>query len=114
MSNRKKVIKALECCADKTGKCCYECPYKSECDIDQESVSFDSDPECVSFDMLKDALTLLREQKAVELLAIRKDIVDEVYDWIAECPACGMTWAMWHPDRMRFCPGCGKAVRWNE
>ena len=60
-----------------------------------------------------DIADLLREQESVEPLAIRKDIVDEVYDWIAECPACGMTWAMWHPDRMRFCPSCGKAVKWD-
>jgi len=59
-------------------------------------------------------LELLKEQKSEEPLIIQKDQVDEVYDYIAKCPECGMTWAMWHSEKMRYCPGCGKAVKWDD
>jgi hypothetical protein len=49
---------------------------------------------------IDDALALLREQEPEKPLSIRK----------IECPACGMTWAMLHRDRIRFCPGCGRKV----
>lgn len=101
MVDREKVIKALELEIKNTNswECMKECPYygKTECDC-YTQVSMD-------------ALELLKEQKP---LVIQKDVVDEVYDYIAECPECGMTWAMWHPDRMRYCTGCGKRVKWND
>ena len=64
--------------------------------------------ECA--ETIHNALELLREQ---EPIVIHKDIVDEIYDYIACCPECDMTWAMWFPEKMRFCPGCGKAVKWD-
>ena len=114
MPDREKVIKALKCCADKTGKCCYECPYEPECNSDQESVSFDSDPECVSFNMLKDALTLLQEQEPVEPTA-----EDEAIRVKYNCGVCGYLVGFVstiHDDmqyRAKFCPECGKRVKWE-
>ena len=98
MADREKVIKGLEHCGQPTE--CVGCPYDS------------LTGGC--FTKLKaDALELLKEQKPEEPLIIRKDEVDEVYDYIAKCPECGMTWAMWHSEKMRYCPGCGKAVKWD-
>ena len=59
------------------------------------------------------ALELLEEQECEGPLIIHKDEIDDVYDYIAECPECGMTWAMWHSEKMRYCPGCGRAVKWD-
>lgn len=99
MADREKVIKGLECCGDTMN--CNECPYDSEMG------------GC--FRNLKaDALNLLKEQKSEEPLIIHKGKVDEVYDYIAKCPECSMTWAMWHSEKMRYCPGCGRAVKWDD
>lgn len=60
------------------------------------------------------AVTALELLKAQEPLVIPKMEVDEIYDYIAECPECGMVWTMCHSEKMRFCPGCGKAVKWDD
>ena len=90
MNNREKVIK----------------------DFETEIMNFT--PSCTSDELLKEimetALELLKEQ---EPLIIRKESEDEIYNYIAECPECGTEWAMCHSEKMRFCPGCGKAVKWD-
>lgn len=47
-------------------------------------------------------------------LGIERGWVDEIYGYIAQCPSCGMEWAMYKEDKMRYCPGCGKRVKWID
>lgn len=104
MTGREKVVSGLRHCLfdhaaldilDVTNHC-NGCPYYTS-------------PEC-ECDLYYDALELLKVQ---EPLVIRKEDEDEIYDYIAECPECGVAWAMCPSEKMRFCPGCGKAVRWD-
>lgn len=109
MPDREKVIKGLECCLvfgeDLLYKC-DECPYRAT--EDERKVI---DWRCHLEELRKDALELLKGQ---EPLTIQSGRIDEIYNNIAECPECGMEWAMWLPDKMRYCPGCGKAVKWSD
>lgn len=52
MTDREKVIKGLECCAQMAGEACRKCPYTNEC----EDGLFAG-----SAHLAADALTLLRE-----------------------------------------------------
>ena len=102
MADREKVVKGLKTCTERS-VCCgcgYYKPYAPR--------TLNS-PLCYKI-MMKDALELLEEK---EPLIIKKDNVDEVYDYMAECPECGMIWAMWYSERMRYCPGCGRKVKWD-
>lgn len=62
----------------------------------------------------EEAEAILELLKGQEPLVIRKEIEDEIYDYIANCPECGMAWAMCRREKMRFCPGCGRAVKWDD
>lgn len=110
MPDRKKAIKGLECClvfGEDLLYRCDECPYRAT--EDERKVI---DWRCHLEELRKDALELLKLQ---EPLVIRKKIADEILDdYIAECPECGMVWSMWHSEKMRFCPGCVKAVKWDD
>ena len=105
MPDREKVLNGLTCCLDDWEPQCEKCPYAA---TDEERKHVDWD--CHKADLQKDALELLKGQ---EPLVIRKGIIEEIYNYIAECPECGMVWAMYHPEKMRFCTGCGKAVKWD-
>lgn len=96
MVDREKVIKGLGLCIDEH-KDCNNCCYHNVGIF------------CVDV-LMRDALELLKEQ---EPIIIHKYEFDEIYNYIAVCPECEMEWAMWKPDRMRYCPGCGKAVKWD-
>ena len=98
MADREKVIKGLETCYCPPSKC-EVCPYN---DLPSWGCN---NALCL------DALKLLKEQ---EPIIIPMDEIDEIYSYIAVCPKCKMTWTMWRPDRMRYCPGCGKAMKWDE
>lgn len=98
MIDKEKVMQWLKICAN---GCEDGCPY--------EYKNLVYRVECKA-DLMSDALEMLEEK---EPIVIHKNIVDEIYDYIACCPECDMTWAMWYPEKMRFCPGCGKAVKWE-
>lgn len=103
MTDRKKVIKGLEMCIKDIE--CTGCPYEEEC--------FDvTDDRQFGESMMRDALTLLKEQEAVE----PKEIVNEHFPigdfrrtigW--HCGKCGKT-LMGDGD---YCSYCGRAVKWE-
>ena len=61
--------------------------------------------------ILKDAITLLKEQ---EPITIKQERIDEFYGTVSRCPKCDCVWIMGDVDDMHFCPKCGQAVKWNE
>ena len=70
-------------------------------------------PECCA-DIVKwidEALELLKDQEAIVIKRPKK--LDEIYDYVAHCPECHMQWAMDDSERMRYCPGCGRRVKWD-
>ena len=90
MPDREKVIKGLECCDHID---CASCPY------------YDTalGGGC---DMYDDALALLKEQEAVE--PINPDTASD--PWF-RCGACKQA----IPDsQFRFCPWCGRKIRWED
>lgn len=102
MTDREKVIEELE--------------RLSEWLFHQYQVVYDGDAPNYydAYKTVDDAIALLKEQEPEEPLIILKKRVEEVYDYLAECPKCCMEWAMWHSEKMRYCPGCGRKVKWNE
>ena len=101
MLDREKVLRGLECCAAMSGEECRKCPYGHEC----------RDTELPPYGiphLAADALILLREQEPVEPKG-------------EDCGECGYTLHRINydgPDKglrhewFRFCPSCGKAVKW--
>ena len=92
MTDREKVIKGLECCLhdedDGHGRLCEKCPY--DCG------------DCRK-DLYNDVLGLLKEQEP-----IRPDYDPATLTW--SCGNCGQTF-----DRCKnkFCPECGRKVKWE-
>lgn len=99
MPDREKVIKALECCDDKGSPNCEQCPY-----MDDDFVG-----TCASRNPLfRDALALLKGQEPIPCGEKIKagDVVLDFY----ECGYCKN--AIRKP--WRYCPFCGKAVKWDD
>ena len=67
--------------------------------------------------MMRDALALLREREPVKTEPVRFRVVraggSSYPFWDCVCEGCGFKTAMAHTD-WRFCPECGKAVKWDE
>ena len=108
MDKREKVIKGLTACVDDM---CEYCPY-----YDEEVPACDYFGRCNSKDMYREALELLKEQEAVKPCVA-------VDTWI--CSKCGHTLesqfliddkenpqVLVH-EQYNFCPGCGRAVKWD-
>lgn len=82
---------------------CDECPYEEQCvSIDQEY----EEP------MMRDVLELLKEQEAVEPYVDGEGnycckVCDTVVGW-EELTDAGLT-----PCVYKFCPECGRAVKWE-
>lgn len=104
MIDKKKVIKGLECCRNLNPPDDWDCP--EECPY-----SIESNPHrCCTFNpLLDDAIALFLEQEPVEPDG-------------ENCGECGYTLHRINydgPDRglrhewFRFCPACGKAVKWD-
>ena len=105
MIDREKAIKGLSICSSgdlhsQRGRDCTNCPYYPA-----------GWTGCTAKQLMLDALELL---KAQEPLLIKRDTVDEIYGYIAECPNCGIHFSAWEEEKIRFCPGCGKAVKWDD
>lgn len=91
MPDRERVIKGLEACEYEN--CTAEsCPYATRAG-------------CVEL-LFHDALILLREQKPVE--PIKKPGIVEPY----KCGACEAVLG-WESEKQRFCPNCGRKVKWD-
>ena len=98
---REKVIRALELCAYGSLIDCERCPYYTE--------------ERCSENLCADALALLNEQdegiEPIESTYEQKKFADRIGIAVSDfwCGACHFN-LMGHP---KFCPNCGKAVKWD-
>lgn len=96
MPDREKVIKALECCLKESDHLysnpCNDCPYRGK--------------ECIDR-MKTDALELLKEQEPIKPKSkVRHGANSQIQHW------CGNCMVMLH-GKPKFCPNCGKAVKWE-
>ena len=51
---------------------------------------------------------------AIAILKDQEPLMIHNRNFTATCPECHLPWMMWQPDYMRYCPYCGKAVKWDE
>ena len=125
MAGREKVIKGLECCLTLDSHC-GDCPYYS-CDTQEL--------DCER-NLRHDALALLKEQEAAyqvaeELLRKKTILFDELLaeqeavepdtdsEGTCSCGNCGETVGYFPagcstPQKLcKFCPECGKKVKWE-
>ena len=100
MIDREKVIKGLYAHGYRD---CRSCPYWGS----------GENGKSLCTQLAREALTLLKEQKAVEPISIKQERVDEFYGTVSCCPKCDCVWIMGDEDDMHFCPKCGQAVKWS-
>lgn len=104
MPDREKVIRGLEACSSCLGSCPTECPYYSH------TLS------CTGVQLKKDALALLRERDEgvtpIESTTEQKKFADRIGFAVSEywCGDCHFNLF----NRPKFCPNCGKKVKWDE
>lgn len=101
MIDREKVIKGLECLAQKqepTANPCKGCGY-----IDKPNFAI-----CVK-DVASDALEILKEKEAVEARKKNDGKPQPWTSWWYVCGDCGQE-IEYHD---RFCRWCGRTVKWN-
>lgn len=96
MIDREKVLKGLECCCSMTGDACRQCPYDEEC---AKMIGSGSAHLCAN------ALELLNDEPSPVLN------VEKFNCYHGNCPACGK---VIHYKNTRYCPYCGKAVKWDD
>ena len=97
---RKKVIKGLEICSagewnSTDGRDHTDCPYYPA-----------GYTGCTCKLLMRDALTLLREQEPVK--PVKEQIFSSIYGWV--CGACSFPLLS---DSYTYCPKCGRAVKWD-
>lgn len=63
----------------------------------------------ISKEFAERLLELLKEQKPVNVIIHDED---EWYGFYAQCPECACEWMMDH-EKLKYCPHCGKAVKWE-
>ena len=97
MADREKVINALEICAEGFS-CPKDCPYWMECN-DLEKPMF--------VELAKDALSLLKDQEAVEPILGVGECPCET--WFV-CPVCKISVMQFD----NYCSHCGRMLKWNE
>lgn len=95
MADREMVIKGLECIAQKREQAANPCKGCGYSDRPNYAI-------CVK-DIASDALALLKEQEAVE-----PTYEDFLGNRVARCGNCNG-----YIVRYKYCPGCGKAVKWE-
>ena len=95
--DREKVIKGLELCTNISQDGCLSlCPYK-----DEKDETYSGFCEQV---LKQDALALLKEQEPVQPK-------EKAYAW--RCGKCDEYLTAIENHRIRFCPYCGQAVKWE-
>lgn len=106
--DREDVIKALECCivGDGHSPKCELCPYATV-----------GDYTCQTMDgLFTDAIALLKAQEPVA--PVRKSFLVSAPDeygttpYMTVCGACG-AWLLTVEPRAKYCPNCGRAVKWE-
>ena len=102
MPDREKVINAIECCVVNRTRCFDSndkmCPY------------FTTKVYMCEIELLKDALSLLKEQEAVQ--PTYQDFDDRDYGSIRLhfCGACDSSISVGH----KFCHECGRKIAWSK
>ena len=105
MTDREKVIKGLEICSEhgswhglncEDNEAYKDCPYRG------------CETGCV-VTIAKDALALLKEQEAKQVVLYDKE---EWLGLVCVCPDCKASW-MTAKANTHFCPNCGQAVKWE-
>jgi peptide methionine sulfoxide reductase MsrB len=104
MTGREKVIKGLKCCfnphSENSCLChCSECPYDSQDDNNWTQ-------HC-QIELNRDALKLLKEQKAVVPTLIREGRNKYNNDYV--CPGCDNELFY----GQNYCSECGRPVKWE-
>lgn len=94
MPDREKVIHDLERCTCNEPFACRDCSHNVKLG-----------DGCTEY-LLKDALELLKEQEPVEA------VDNPEGPWFALCGECGHS--LGFREIFKFCPHCGKEVKWNE
>lgn len=109
MSDREKVVQALEICASREpGKyTCDKCPYETRVDGDGCEVN-----------LMLDAMDLLKEQEAKQIVRkqCKKEYEDGSIDYFAEwyCPHCKLLILRGYDNpSIKFCYKCGKPILWE-
>ena len=103
MHDKEKVELGIKACwSEYFSHKCFDCPY----------VSDRNDRKCVER-LGTDALAMLKEQEAVELV---KWIYPSDIIGFGRCPHCNSLWdySLISNRFFKHCPRCGKAVKWNE
>lgn len=107
MADKAKAIRGLEACAlDLRSVHCANCPYLTD-DAD--------DASCITT-LMRDALILLKEQREgsvpIKSTTVQKEFADRVGLVVPDfwCGACHFN-LVGHP---KFCPNCGKKVKWDD
>lgn len=106
MPDREKVTRALEWCIKKP--CHPNCPYFT--------VEDESQARCLFTKILPDALALLKEQEEgiapIESTTEQKKFADRIGFAVSEywCGDCHFNLF----NRPKFCPNCGKKVKWDD
>ena len=97
MTDRKKVLKGLECCSKSIDKACpKECPYRVKC--------LTQDNPLLMFSVMTDALELLKDEPLPVLNVGKYGI------YFGDCPHCGKRVTK---KNTSYCPYCGKRVKWE-
>ena len=109
MDKLEMVIKGLECCMKDD---CDNCPYYDP-EVDHDCDYFG---KCLRGNMYRDALALLKAQEPVE--PKKKSFLVSGQDDYTSTPAmtvCGAcdAWLLTVEPRAKYCPQCGKAVKWE-
>lgn len=96
--DREKAIKAIEICYEQ-GHSCPECPLFSE--------------DYCNGKLMHNVLIMLKEQEPVEPIKTKKEI--DFRSEIVDAFCCGnCRHELDHCEKWRYCPNCGKAVKWDE
>lgn len=105
MPDREKVIYDIERCICHVPDACRDCSHDwSKKDGDVTAI------DCME-ELMADALALLKEQEETRL--IRHYSRPNVYaDLWLHCEKCGER--VDHDFRPKYCPGCGRAVKWDD
>lgn len=100
MADREKVINGLEYCIRGIIGCQQECPYKL-------------DDRCGK-QLMTDALELLKEQEPQETRLVHHYSRPGVYaDLWLHCEKCGGRSDNSHYYKPKYCPECGRKVKWD-
>ena len=99
MADREKVMQWLETCAN---GCEDGCPY--------EYKNLVYKVECKA-DLMSDALELLKEQEAKQVVGANEFIEGMK---VGHCPSCNRSIVNIKSDEAKFCKYCGQAVKWHD